>query len=106
MNAEFLTATLPDSFLYGAKGAPAKSDGTRFIVQISINGGSWSAYVPKGRRRSGHTLTSAEAFAYMATLPTMIKVYENEETINKGAQYRVIESTCTDGLISQKVVTA
>lgn len=68
------------------------TDGMRFIVQINVEGKGWTAYVkPKTRRTGKYTLTIQEAAAYLTTLPT-----ENN--------YRIVQSTCSSGLINQKVV--
>lgn len=89
---------------------------TRYIIQIKIGEKGWEAY--RGRRGAGYTLTPEESIAHSVKLPSSMVIRTKVQTTPEDkseyswkyaettthVQYRVIESMCTDGLISQKVV--
>jgi hypothetical protein len=90
------------------------ADGVRYIVQIKVEGKDWADYGKTHARKGRYTLTSGEAFAYMATLPATARVWKTENydngsakrvRVEVAAEYRVISSVKTYGLISQKILS-
>jgi hypothetical protein len=87
----------------------------RFIVQRQVEGKNWEGYRKYRNSPKTYTLTKEEAFAYAATLPTTVNVWQEGMSCDTGSPmrvrvpvavtYRVISSTKVDGIVNQAVVT-